>query len=141
MSSESESAFAPAVIILAAGSSRRMGQPKLLLPWRQTSVLGHLLETWSALKARQIAVACARGAQAIDDELDRLTFPKENRIYNPAPDRGMFSSIQCAADWGGWNPELTHWIITLGDHPQLKQETLQALLDFSATQGDRIWQP
>ena len=34
------------VVILAAGRSRRMGKPKLLLPWGETSVLGHLIRQW-----------------------------------------------------------------------------------------------
>jgi len=34
------------VVILAAGASSRMGQPKLLLPWNDTSVLGDLLNQW-----------------------------------------------------------------------------------------------
>ena len=31
-------------IILAAGRSRRMGQPKMLLPWGETTVLGHVIQ-------------------------------------------------------------------------------------------------
>ncbi|NOY98656.1 MAG: NTP transferase domain-containing protein, partial [Chloroflexi bacterium] len=30
-------------IVLAAGQSRRMGQPKMLLPWGRTTVLGHVV--------------------------------------------------------------------------------------------------
>jgi len=129
------------VTILAAGSSRRMGRPKLLLPWGDSSVLGHLIRSWQQLQAAQIAVVCSQNLIAIQEELNRLRFPEENRIFNPAPDRGMFSSIQCAAAWPGWSAGLTHWIITLGDQPQLRRETLQALLDFGATQPDKICQP
>ena len=32
-------------IILAAGQSKRMGQPKMLLPWENTTVLGKVIET------------------------------------------------------------------------------------------------
>ena len=53
----------------------------------------------------------------------------------------MFSSIQCAAGWVGWNPELTHWLITLGDQPHLREGTLQQLLDFGARNRDKICQP
>jgi molybdenum cofactor cytidylyltransferase len=129
------------VVILAAGASRRMGQPKLLLPWGETSVLGHLLQQWSRLHASQIAVVCATDATPLADELNRLNFPETNRIVNPAPENGMFSSIQCAARWAGWNPQLTHWLITLGDQPHLREATLQALLDFGARHPDHICQP
>src|SRR2546425_12612503 len=84
------------VLILAAGASSRMGKPKLLLPWGGTSVLGHLIEQWLALRAVQIAAVWAAGDQVGNAELDRLDFPGANRVVNPTPERGMFSSIQCA---------------------------------------------
>src|SRR5258707_4016634 len=101
-----------AVVILAAGRSSRMKQPKLLLPWGKTSVLGHQIQTWQTLGARQIAVVCAAGDASIRAELDRLEFPPSCRIPNPGPEAGMFSSIICAAPWDGWKPGLTHCVIT-----------------------------
>jgi molybdenum cofactor cytidylyltransferase len=118
-----------------------MGRPKLLLPWSDTSVLGHLLRTWEQLAVQQISVVLAADALVIEPELDRLGFPTSNRIYNSAPDRGMFSSIQCAAAWAGWSEELTHWIITLGDQPHLQPATLRALLEFGAVNPTKICQP
>ena len=129
------------VVILAAGASSRMGRPKLLLPWAGTSVLGHLIGQWTALRARQIAVVCATGDKAMSDELDRLAFPKADRVVNPTPERGMFSSVQCAARWSGWNAQLTHWAIVLGDQPHLRPGTLKALLDFAAANPQRVCQP
>jgi len=136
-----EPAFSVGVVILAAGRSARMGKPKLLLPWRGTSVLGHLLGQWQALGAKQIAVVCAPGQQAIQAELDRLGVPADHRIYNPTPERGMFSSIQCAARWAGWQAAITHWAIVLGDQPHLQPQTLRRALDFSAAQPARVCQP
>jgi molybdenum cofactor cytidylyltransferase len=133
--------FCFGVILLAAGGSRRMGRPKLLLPWGGVTVLGHLLRQWQKLNARQICVVCAAGAQEILDELNHSHFAAENRIFNPAPERGMFSSIQCAAAWPGWDPALSHWIITLGDQPHLRETTLQSLLQFGATNPGKICHP
>jgi molybdenum cofactor cytidylyltransferase len=133
--------FAVGVILLAGGGSRRMGSPKLLLPWGTTTVLGHLIEQWKKLRARQIAVVTAFDAKALHNELDRLQFPDRDRIFNPQPDRGMFSSIQCAATWPGWNPELTCMAIALGDQPHLNLETLRALLEFGAVHPSKICQP
>jgi CTP:molybdopterin cytidylyltransferase MocA len=53
----------------------------------------------------------------------------------------MFSSIQCAANWPGWDPGITHWLITLGDQPHLHPKTLRTLLDFGALNYDKICQP
>jgi len=129
------------VVILAAGASSRMGKPKLLLPWGDTSVLGYLIGQWEALGAKQIAVVHGTDDKAIGSELDRLGFPVANRIANPKPGRGMFSSVQCAAPWGGWNSALTHWVIALGDQPHLRRETLRQLMDFADSWPDRICQP
>jgi molybdenum cofactor cytidylyltransferase len=118
-----------------------MGKPKLLLPWGGTSVLGHLIRQWRALRTKQIAVVCAPGNRAIQDELDRLGFQAWKRIVNPTPGRGMFSSIQCAAQWPGWQAALTHWAIVLGDQPHLRRQTLKQVLDFSAAQPSRVCQP
>ena len=74
-------------------------------------------------------------------ELDHLKFRAGNRILNPQPELGMFSSICCASRWPGWVPGLTHWAITLGDQPHLRPETLQALLAFSAQQPASVCQP
>jgi len=141
-----------AAVLLAAGRSKRMGRPKMLLPWGQTSVIGHLLRQWRELKAAQIAVVCAEGDQALAGELDRLSFPIEDRIYNPMPDHGMFSSVKCAAKWTGWETvsvgkasippaPLTHWAIVLGDQPHLRPQTLQTLVAFTAAHPQSICLP
>jgi len=41
------------VVILAAGASQRMGRSKLMLRWRDTTVLGHIRKTWEDLGSRQ----------------------------------------------------------------------------------------
>ena len=128
------------VILLGAGASTRMGRPKLLLPWGTTSVLGHLIAQWRTLRAKQIAVVCAAGG-TLPAELDRLAVGPQDRILNPHPEQGMFSSIQCAARWPGWNADITHWAIALGDQPHLRPDTLRALLVFAAAHPESICQP
>jgi molybdenum cofactor cytidylyltransferase len=135
------SSHAVGVVILGAGASVRMGQPKLLLPWKQTTVLGHLIQQWQTLKARQIAVVTRRADRPMALELRRLHCPKLHRVKNPDPDRGMFSSIVCAARWLGWDGCVTAWAIVLGDQPHLRQKTLRALLACHRTHVDAICQP
>ena len=139
MSSTNDRRFG--VIILAAGASRRMGRPKLLLPWGATSMLGHSLQQWESLRPSQIGIVCAAEAAEIQNELDRLKFPPANRIFNAEPDRGMFSSIQCAAAWPDWQTGIGRWVISLGDQPQLRPETLLTLLEFAIANPDKICQP
>ena len=130
-----------AVIILGAGASSRMGRPKLLLPWRDTTVIGHLILQWHELGAAQITVVLRPDDSALTAELDRLQFPKSDRIENPRPERGMFSSIVCAARWSGWQSDIASWAIALGDQPHLRTETLRMLLDCWRQNLDAICQP
>jgi molybdenum cofactor cytidylyltransferase len=118
-----------------------MGRAKMLLPWGRSSVLGHLIQQWQALQARQIAVVCAADDQPIQAELTRLGFPEANRILNAAPEEGMFSSIQCAARWTGWQPGLTHWTIVLGDQPHICQQTWRSLIESCAIHPASVCQP
>jgi len=129
------------VIILGAGASSRMGRPKLLLPWRGATIIGQLIEQWRVLRAAQIAIVCRPGDQGLHDELNRLKFPLRDRVENPQPDCGMFSSILCAANWTGWKDELTAWAIVLGDQPHLHPNTLRVLLEFQRNHPDAICQP
>jgi molybdenum cofactor cytidylyltransferase len=130
------------VVLLAAGASSRMGRPKLLLPWGQTSVLGHHLSLWQRLApGGQLAVVTPPGESAVVGELQRPGLPLSHRIENPTPESGMFGSIRCAARWGGWQPDLTHHAIVLGDQPAVCESTLRALLDFAAGRPAHICQP
>jgi molybdenum cofactor cytidylyltransferase len=138
---EVKKAHSLGVVILAAGRSSRMGQPKLLLPWGKTSILAHLIQQWQNLGARQIAVVCRPDDDGIHAELDRLNFPQSSRVVNANPERGMFSSIQCAAEWDRWEPGLTHWAVVLGDQPHLRLETLRTIIDFSVANPEKVCQP
>ena len=113
----------------------------MLLPWGVTSILGHLVEQWRLLRAAHLAVVCSAADDAISGELARLNFLSRDRILNPVPESGMFSSIRCATQWTGWKPGLTHWVIVLGDQPHLRRATLQKLIDFSGDHPQAVCQP
>ena len=128
------------VVILGAGASSRMGRPKLLLPWRETTVVGCLFQQWRELGAAQIGIVLRPQDASLADELDRLGFPRTDRIENPQPERGMFSSILCAAAWPGWRDDIATWAIVLGDQPHLRSETLRLLLEFHFANADAVCQ-
>jgi molybdenum cofactor cytidylyltransferase len=129
------------VALLAAGRSRRMGRPKLLLPWGRQTVLAHLLNQWRRVGAQQVGIVTAADLPNLLSELDQLGVPSSSLILNPQPDLGMFSSIQCAAQWPGWANDLSHIIVSLGDQPHLRDDTLAALVDHAAAHPDHICQP
>ncbi|HTV41676.1 MAG TPA: nucleotidyltransferase family protein [Candidatus Sulfotelmatobacter sp.] len=129
------------VVILGAGASSRMGRPKLLLPWHNTTVIGHIIAQWRELEALQIAVVLRHNDTALAAELDRLDLPKSDRITNPQPELGMFSSIFCAANWTGWNHEIASFAIALGDQPHLRLDMLRGLLKCHSEHPDAVCQP
>jgi CTP:molybdopterin cytidylyltransferase MocA len=129
------------IVILGAGASRRMGRPKLLLPWRGSTVVGGILRQWRTLDAAQIAVVLRPDDAALIAELNRLHFSPADRITNPRPERGMFSSVVCAARWSGWKKKIANWAVVLGDQPHLQTDTLRQLLVFHAAHRDAICQP
>ncbi|HSS48444.1 MAG TPA: nucleotidyltransferase family protein [Thermoanaerobaculia bacterium] len=84
----SDSAIA---ILPAAGASRRMGRPKLLLPFRGEPLVASVV---GALRAGGVAGIVLVTA-ADDDELRE--WARQAGVataVNPAPERGMLSSIQ-----------------------------------------------
>jgi len=111
-----------------------------MLPWGTTTVLDHLIRQWTDAGATQIALVRAAEDEALDKERLRAgTFT--DSIINPAPERGMFSSIQCAAQWSGWKAAVTHWIIALGDQPHLQLGTLKRLVEAARNEAPAVWQP
>jgi molybdenum cofactor cytidylyltransferase len=129
------------VIILGAGASSRMGRPKLLLPWKDTTIVGHLIRQWRDLGAGQIAVVHRPNDASLAAELDRLGFPRADLIENPEPERGMFSSIRGAVNWTGWSSGIAVWAIVLGDQPHLPRQTLRTLLEFHSRHPAAVCQP
>jgi molybdenum cofactor cytidylyltransferase len=133
--------FSLAVVVLGAGASLRMGRPKLLLPWRDTTILGHTIHQWQSAGITRVCVVHAAGDCAMEAELDRLRVPPERRIINHEPSGGMFSSIKCAACWGGWPADVTHWAISLGDQPHLGFKLLASFVSFSEQHIASVCQP
>jgi molybdenum cofactor cytidylyltransferase len=116
------------VAILAAGESKRMGQPKLCLPWGKTTILGHIREQWLEAGAENILIIHAPGESPVTRELDRLGVAAENRAPTLAMERGMMGSVVTAATRALAEPSLTHLIISLGDQPQIQSATMKKLL-------------
>lgn len=129
------------VIILGAGASSRMGRAKLLLPWNNTTIVGHIICQWRELGALQVSVVQRDNDLALSVELDRLNVPQSDRIINPQPERGMFSSVLCAANWNGWKRKIARFAIALGDQPQLRLEMLRRLLKCHSEYADAVCQP
>ncbi len=136
-------------ILLAAGESRRMGQPKMLLPWGWTTVLGQVVRMFSAGISEktnppvnpdsEILVVTGGARALVEAEVARLAgqYPLRN-VYNPNYALGgMVSSIQ--AGLSALGPETRAALIGLGDQPQVKEETVRKICTaFTQTESPLI---
>ncbi len=127
------------VVILSAGASSRMGSPKALLRWRESTILAHLLSVWKQAGAAQIGVVFDPTNQAVIAELDRLNVA--DRIPNPNATEGMMSSLRAASAWEHWESKINRVAIALVDQPQVTVRILKGLMDFSETHPEGICQP
>lgn len=114
-----------AALVLAAGQSRRMGQPKMLLPWGETTVLGQVLRTLHAAGLRQVLVVSGAEREAVERLAEEAG--AECR-YNPDYAQGeMLSSLQRGLEALLTNPTLQATLICLGDQPQLEVAVVRQL--------------
>lgn len=120
-----------------------MGRPKLLLPWGNTTVAGHLLRLWSRLGPMDVLAVLAPADDRLAEELStrRPANLALTIVRNPEPDRGMFSSVQVAAARTRGLSHVTHWFVSLGDQPLIRGETLARLREASQDRPEAIWQP
>lgn len=112
-------------VILAAGVSRRMGQPKLLMPWGKTNVLGQVVTTISTAGVPDILIVTGAVHELIEDMLAELakTYPVRT-TYNPDYNQdGMLSSIKTGLMALGTESHAA--LIALGDQPQVREETVR----------------
>ncbi len=128
-------------IILAAGKSQRMGQPKMLLPWVDTTVLGQVALTVSRAGISDIIIVTGGDRELVDAEVSRLAEELPVRaVYNLSFEKGgMMSSIQTGL--AVIPPECKAVLIGLGDQPQIEEKTLRDILAIYEKTGAGIIVP
>lgn len=110
-------------LVLAAGGSRRLGQPKQLLPFEGKTLLDAALDTARTCGFDQIV--CALGG-AIDDVRETVGLSDVEVVENPNYGEGCSSSI--AAALRTVNPRCDVLVLLLGDQPGVTPQTVAALL-------------
>ncbi len=115
-------------LVLAAGGSRRLGRPKQLLPYRDSTLLGHVLDTARACAFDQLVVPIGGHA---DDVRAAVDLAGTDVVVNERYGEGCSSSI--AAALGAVDARCTVLALLLGDQPGVRTETVRALL---AGRGD-----
>lgn len=117
-------------LVLGAGSSRRLGQPKQLLEYRGKPLLQTAVDNALAARFDQVIVAVGGAAPEV---LETVAFGSAEVVENVAFTTGCSSSIVAALD--RIDPAADGLVLLLGDQPGVTVETINACIDQLAAQS------
>jgi CTP:molybdopterin cytidylyltransferase MocA len=120
-------------VLLAAGSSKRMGRPKPLLPLGNRTVIRHCLDTIIAAGLRDIIVVVGPDGDEIAEMLRGLPVAVAK---NESPESEMVASVRIGLR--ALEDHASGVIICLADHPLASAETLMALVRGHRETPDKI---
>src|SRR4051812_44286106 len=123
-------------IVLAAGTSSRMGQPKQLLPFEGKSLVRRAAEAAVHSKARQTIVVTGAANDRVDAELGGLAVML---VHNPDYDQGMSTSLK--AGLRAVRPEMDAAVVLLADQPYVDAAIVDGLIDLYEQTNARIVRP
>lgn len=110
-------------IILAAGESRRMGEPKQLLPFAGKTMLECVIDAFDSPKIDEILVVLGYKAGEIEK---RIAHTRAKIVRNQAYRQGMFTSVQAGLRALPAKTKLV--LIALCDQPRLRRGTVERLV-------------
>lgn len=126
-----------AAIILAAGASQRMGEPKALLRFRGTTFLETELEASRAAGIERRIVVLGPDA---DEAISRIDLSSVTTLRNPHPTTGPIGSIKLAIT-EVLNHPVEGVLVWHVDRPHVTVATVRALLDRFASRDAAIVVP
>ena len=110
-------------LVLAAGGSRRLGQPKQLLAYRGATLLDATLATARAAGMPQVVVALGGAADAVRETVDLTGV---DVVLNPDFGDGCATSIRTAL--ARVEDDVEGVVLLLGDQPGVTVDTIEVLV-------------
>jgi molybdenum cofactor cytidylyltransferase len=124
-------------ILLAAGQARRMGRPKLLLPWGNSTVLGTVVDAF--LGAGMDPVLVVIGGPTGSALRQAVGARRVRFVENPEPEGEMLSSVRCGLKAA---PEgMDAFVVSPADMPGLTSALIRELLSAHQRLGGKITVP
>jgi len=123
-------------MILAAGESRRMGQPKLLLPFGEKTIIETIVEKVVSSRVDNTLVVLGSEREEVEQKIKN--FPVQV-AFNADYPNGMLSSVLCGLRT---LPEDTQAVVVvLGDQPSVSKEVIDKIVDAYQKTGKGIVLP
>jgi molybdenum cofactor cytidylyltransferase len=111
-------------IVVAAGESRRMGQPKMLMPWGKSTVLQTVIATLQAAGVTDVLVVTGGARKQVESLIGKSV----QTIFNEDYEKGeMLGSIQVGL--AVKMHEARAALICLGDQPQIQERSVRRIRD------------
>ncbi len=116
-------------VILAAGQSRRMGRPKMVLPWADTTVIGQVVAVLKSCALDEIVVVTGGARDLVEAALQGMGVTFRN---NPGfAENEMLESLQIGISSLKEGVEAA--LVTLGDQPQIQTGVVKSIIDAYET--------
>jgi 4-nitrophenyl phosphatase len=125
-----------AAVILAAGGSTRFGQPKQLLDWGGSPLLGHIVNIAISAALSPVIVVLGSGAERLRPILDALPV---QTVMNWGWEEGMSTSVR--AGLAVLPPGVEAAVFLQCDQPLITPELLKAIVACYKERGTDIVHP
>jgi molybdenum cofactor cytidylyltransferase len=123
-------------IILAAGTSSRMGEAKQLLPLGSSTVLAQTIEHARAAGVDEMVLVLGSSAESIRHHLSPSLLAGVKVVVNPSYQQGMATSLH--AGLSALDPRSAAALILLGDQPFTLSQTLDQIIQAYRDSGAPI---
>lgn len=125
-----------AILILAAGESKRMQSIKQLLPWKNTTLLGNAIEQAMESKGNAVYVVLGANSNKISPTIAHYNVPIiENKNWK----NGIGKSIACGVNFLIKNQlKYDAILIMLADQPLINSSYYNLLIDTYSQQEAKI---
>jgi len=117
-------------IVLAAGASARMGEPKQLLTVRGRPLLELVVAQACASRLDEVVVVLGANADVIRAGID---LGRARAVVNPDHAQGMSTSLKAGVH--PLHAEVGRAVVILGDQPDVDAATIDRLLDAQSGSG------
>lgn len=125
-----------AILIIAAGQSKRLGQPKQLLAFEGESLINRLVKEMMKVKEASITMVLGAYKERIESQLLDSTI---DLVYNDFWEEGMASSIRVGVSYIiKKNALIDRIMILVCDQPYLSSCHIQALFTLQQHTGKSI---